>query len=425
MYFFFFFDGLGQIPVIQNAFKKVCLDKLISDGYFDMSIYLNKRLKKYEIYAQLDREGSKYAVLYKHAFPKAENALAVWQKLFVMDSYNDYELTSTEAMAIVYWVYRVLDNAPIREEFTKTLFSRIKELHGIDNNIRYSNNVFFNAEKIDLHFCRSMTDFSRLLSKLSTDQELFFRGHSNANYSLKPSIMRDKLWIQNESKMYHDLLINCPEDFIHCSTHLDKLVEMQHYGLPTRLLDITRNPLVALYFACEGKSENYGEVILITSNGAEVRYPQSDTISVISSLPVFSHEKQKEFLNWALDSTIDNTEFNKKAERLIHEIRLEKPAFLPEINKSDLLGNYIVHATKNNKRIAKQDGAFILCGLASEQNSLEDFRYQKNGKRIVVLIDKKSDILRNLDVFSINHATLFPEIECVSDYVKKKYSGPS
>lgn len=36
--FFFFFDGLYNITGIQKAFKNVCLDKMLSDGYFDNSM---------------------------------------------------------------------------------------------------------------------------------------------------------------------------------------------------------------------------------------------------------------------------------------------------------------------------------------------------------------------------------------------------
>ena len=107
--------------------------------------------------------------------------------------------------------------------------------------------------------------------------------------------------------------------------------------------------------------------------------------------------------------------------RLIHEIQLEKPAFSPEICRDDLLRNFIVYAQKNNSRIIKQDGAFILCGLSDEASLLNGFRYKEHEKAKIVLIEKKKEILNQLEAFSINHATLFPEIECVAEYLKSKY----
>ena len=106
----------------------------------------------------------------------------------------------------------------------------------------------------------------------------------------------------------------------------------------------------------------------------------------------------------------------------MQEVRFEKPAFQPEIEKETLIGNYIIHTLKNNKRIIKQDGAFIICGLGDTVHSLEKFRYRYRGKKIVVLISDKKKILEQLVRYSINRAALFPEIECVSEYIKKKYT---
>lgn len=425
--FFFFFNELYYIPEIQKAFNNICLDKMLSDGYFDMSMYIFARIRKEDMLSKLVLRKSKYAVLYKKSFPTEENAVNLWRQYFNNeDSGNinsDIQLSYIESVAIVNWVYRVFKKASEREEFTKRIFKNIKDLHNIENNISFSRGVVFNKEKVEINFISSISELNFFISSCKiTGEQLFFRGHANPNYILLPSVMRTKFWKINESIMYNELIVNCPEDFKKCRTHLETLVEMQHYGLPTRLLDITRNPLVALYFACEEQFDSYGEIVLISTDIQSIKYPQSDTVSILASLPLFSVDKQKEFFDLANDSSINNKEFNQLVPRLLHEVRLEKPAFQAEIRKEDLLNSFIVYALKNNNRIVKQDGAFILCGLLNESSSLDKFRFRNKGKIVILMVDKKEEILKQLDNFSINHATLFPEIECVSEYIKDKFN---
>ena len=426
-FYFYFFDDLYYIRDIQQAFKNVCLDKMLSDGYFDMSVYIFGRLKKEDMYARLVSSKSKYAALYQGRVPNKDTASSAWRQKMGENAYsiNDEatKLTYLESSAIVNWVYKALKNSEERNTFTKELLGQIKELHGIENDIRFAKGVVYNAKKVEIHFLSSVSSINSYISSLKKKTgTLFFRGHADPNYILRPSIMRTSHLAQNESKIYHELIINCPDDFEKCYSHLEKLVKMQHYGLPTRLLDITRNPLVALYFACESNPESYGELILISPENHEIKYPQSDTVSILASLPVFPYEKQQEFGQLAADPSVSEHEFNKRVSRLIHEVRLEKPAFLSEIKKDDIISNFIVYALKNNDRIVKQDGAFILCGLPDGEKSLEEFRYRENGKKIVVLIDGKKKFLEQLDTFSINHAALFPEIECVAEYLSKRQS---
>ncbi len=423
-FFFYFFNELYNIGDIQEAFKNICLNKMLSDGYFDMSPYIFGRFKKDSVYAQLTSIKSKYAVLYKYSYPKQEKAFDFWEeKIGVSYHSESINLTVVESSAIVNWVYRILKDSNEREDFTKSLFAQLKELHSIEHSVRFSRGIVYNSEKVDIHFLSSVSSVNKFIADIKENtQNLFYRGHSNSNYILKPSIMRTTRLIENESKLYNELLINCPDQFVNCTTHIEKLVKMQHYGLPTRLLDITRNPLVALYFACINNKESSGELILITTDESKIKYPQSDTVSLVSSLATFTYKKQCQFKSFAQDSSLSKIEFNKKIARLTHEVRLEKPAFQQEVIKEDLLDNYIVLASKSNNRMIKQDGAFILCGLDVEGSSLERFRYHENEKKVVLIIDNKDSIIKELDNFSINRASLFPEIECVSEYLKEKYS---
>ncbi|CAE6856240.1 FRG domain-containing protein [Paraburkholderia domus] len=79
-------------------------------------------------------------------------------------------------------------------------------------------------------------------------REVFYRGHSNrTKYLLEPSIFRKDergnfINRYAEDRMYRELLVSNSVDFQGDIYTLDRLVRMQHYSLPTRLLDITSNP---------------------------------------------------------------------------------------------------------------------------------------------------------------------------------------
>jgi hypothetical protein len=84
---------------------------------------------------------------------------------------------------------------------------------------------------------------------------LLFRGHSDRKFELKATVYRKdknkpKLnYSKNESLIYNETLRNFPDKFPKDNNIIDNLTIMQHCGIPTRLIDLTFNPLVALYFA--------------------------------------------------------------------------------------------------------------------------------------------------------------------------------
>ena len=256
------------------------------------------------------------------------------------------------------------------------------------------------------------------------DYELFFRGHSNSEYDLLPSIYRKNGFIKNEHHLFREFLIRTPSDFLNDKSALEKLVKMQHYGLPTRLLDITSNPLVALYFAAARNEDKDGSVIAFRIPKSDIKYFDSDTVSVIANI-----SKRPASFDIREIRNFDIKKFNTQGEisYLIHEIREEKSYFQPIIVPGDLERVVAVKVKQSNNRIIKQSGAFLLYGINSNKCSPakipDEWILNLDLKGVDFKIDKQSKnvIMDELNVLGINEATLFPELDNQAEYLKKYY----
>lgn len=113
----------------------------------------------------------------------------------------------------------------------------------------------------------NLSQFIEIISviKSSTREmegDLIFRGMADHRWELLPSIARQTMIIEPEQQMVKELMLLYPEEFSNIHSNFDLLAKMQHYGLPTRLLDFTTNPLVALFFAChEHELNSTGRVL--------------------------------------------------------------------------------------------------------------------------------------------------------------------
>lgn len=112
----------------------------------------------------------------------------------------------------------------------------------------------------------------------------FYRGQP-VDKPLIPNVFREQCFIDNESDIYNEIVNKKPGEFTNCKSTFDYLVKMQHYNIPTRLLDITTNPLVALYFACCGKPEEHAPTVYcIDIPFDRIKNYTSDSVTILSSL---------------------------------------------------------------------------------------------------------------------------------------------
>ena len=138
----------------------------------------------------------------------------------------------------------------------------------------------------------------RKLKDHHTEAVLYFRGESESGWTLQPSVMREG-HIVSEGTMLVELMSRRPEEFSGRSSALSQWVLAQHHGLRTRFLDLTRNPLVALFHGCEKRSQEGGDGRLhVFAVPRELVKPfNSDTISIIANFAKLSRHQQQALLN--------------------------------------------------------------------------------------------------------------------------------
>lgn len=281
--------------------------------------------------------------------------------------------------------------------------------------------------KNEIAVADSVESFLTALFKLKKDPvtEHFYRGHEDASFELTPSLLRkwpSGSWkfMPAEERLCKEVLIAHYDEFQGDQFCFDRLVRMQHYGLPTRLLDISGNPLVALFFACYCKPElmeTDGEVIVFQIQREKIKYFDSDTVSCLANLSNLTYSQKSK-----IDLRLDLGGFNRQdeIEKLLHHIKSEKSYFEPRIRPDDLSSIVCVKAKRTNNRIKSQSGAFLLFG---HEATLPE--WGADGLNVSrVRITNKAHILGQLDAININVTTVYPSIDQTTVHLARQHLLP-
>ena len=263
----------------------------------------------------------------------------------------------------------------------------------------------------------SFSEYWNEIKKISyqpSKEILLFRGHRDISWELQPSVFRYKNEKDFERNVYHEVMIEYPEEFQNRS-HLTNLVKMQHYKIPTRMLDFSRNPIIGLHFACtdegsNGNDNRDGIVFVQKVKRQDILHHNSDRALMLSCLPCLSDGRKAELKEFCKKHNGRITEqyardYNSAIHCFLHEIRGEYPGFECEISADDLMKGYYVAPFKDNERMKKQDGLFYIFGL--DETPLK----KDNNNTYKIIIDKnsKAEIMNDLELLGASKSDLYLE----------------
>jgi len=221
------------------------------------------------------------------------------------------------------------------------------------------------------------------------DQPLWFRGQSDKDWKLVPSLARNVKTLEAELTLIKRFKQNAltflqrrPE------TDWDWLFLMQHYGAQTPLLDWTESPLVGLYFAVNETAHYKKDGALWCLLPKELNAHAGYEPSHCMELPFVGVEDH-------LDNYLPET--------------------IPGETRSKL-NPMAIAAVRESARMVAQLGVFIITHRAP--TPIEEVADHSHVWRFIVPASAKEDILNELAVLSINQLSLFPELTSVANLAK-------
>lgn len=245
---------------------------------------------------------------------------------------------------------------------------------------------------------KTISSISDLINHLKDDfsspnTNIWYRGQSHSSWDLVPGFHRG-----DNATSESNLLKRFKQS---ASMLLDKdpvnsfswMFLMQHYGLPTRLLDWSESPLISLYFALEDYE----------------KYPNTDAVL------------------WCLKPTELNNEANIKI--------VDENNFIPSFDDEDIISSYAIEsvnstrigmnpiaviATRNNPRIQAQQGVFTIHHkdriainhLSNTENFLTSY---------IISSADRSQVLSELKTLGFSKFSLFPELSSISEHIKQGF----
>ena len=278
-----------------------------------------------------------------------------------------------------------------------------------------------------------LSDYLKIVNLMQDNDSIYwdviYRGLDNYQFELLPGLGRNLFYLDSaEYEMVHEVLKLRPEEFKAMNSDFELLSKMQHFGLKTRLLDFTRNPLVALYFACRKDScHKPGRVVCTLDESS----PQSlELIERVCGLYRYSDYNDitlKDLLgeNITVKQYLARTRYPLYAQPLYSNERIRRQSGLFMVftnvlnqHRFNLPGFEDVspHMTKNG---AISETSLLTRMIAKIDEEILNTQFCS----IIVPDSAKKSILKELETIGITTAYLFPELEYTVQWVNDRFKN--
>lgn len=221
-------------------------------------------------------------------------------------------------------------------------------------------------------------------SDLGNPREIWYRGQSNMDWNLSPSLVRETEWETKEKELFMEFTKTASRLFEKRSDDWEILFDMQHYWIPTRLLDWTTVMGVAIAF-------------ILYNDYAD---SENSALFVLNPITLNSLSGRDEVINVPEDKTYKYKEiyWDKRP------VQIEKPLAIRPGQQSD--------------RIRAQKGVFTVHGIPA--SGFESEAAKNCYKKIILPSEAKEEAKDFLKWANLDEYTIYPDIVGMAHHIKRK-----
>ena len=249
----------------------------------------------------------------------------------------------------------------------------------------------------------SWADYLKFVNSLS--ENWAFRGQQNSGWNLRNAIERTDF-----IHLYKGVEVDFLEEFQRGARNylnrdetpqhiIEWLALMQHHGAPTRLLDFTKSPYIAAFFAFEQCSARHNPTISIWA--MNINHLKNQALEILS---------------------LEFADAVSESKNLINEKLFEKIFYQ---NNKTLV--FPVEPFRMNRRYSLQQSVFVSTGTG-EEPFMEQLKFLGDDiSKAVIKLELptalQKEVLRELQRMNLNRASLFPDLDGYAVALKLRYNS--